>query len=294
MAQSVSESDWELVDVVIQGVLLADELKGDGGTSLAPARLRALSRASWAVTECGQLIDRIRLVDVGDIHIGKERGVFHRFLSQRIAAFPRSAFLIHLGGDHSISIPLVEGFGLREKGSCGVLLLDAHADLSDADERDRFGPACVLRRILEFSFLSPKKVILVGVRSFTPGEVEFLQRCNMSFIHARDFQLRGWERSAQQVIEALYEFDSVYLSIDMDVFDPAYAPAATLRVPAGLTSREVLSFLRVVFGKLNISAMDLVEILPSQDPLDVTSSLGVRIVLEALGLLQARKGRLAL
>lgn len=294
LAQPVAESDWDLLDVIIGGVPFDGAAGEVAGASLAPEKLRALARVGWPVTESGELIDRIRLVDVGDLRIGHDRNAFRRFMTARVAAFPRTAFMLFLGGNHSISIPLIEAFGAREKGSCGVLFLDAHPDLWDVYEQDPFGHVCVLRRILEFSFLSPKKVVLVGVRSFSPGEIDLLQRQNIFCLNARDFQLRGPERCAQQVVETFYELDSVYLSLDIDVLDPVYAPGTSLPAPGGPTARELLSFLRVVFGKLKIAAMDLVEISPPLDSADLTARLGARIVLEVLGFLQARKGRLSL
>ncbi len=291
LAQSFPEKEWDRIDVIIQGVPYDDGSVGRRGACLAPEKLRTLSRSEWAVAESGELINRIRLIDVGDIRIGRDREAFHRFVAQRFAAFPKSAFLLHLGGDHSISIPLIQAFGLRERGSCGLLLLDAHPDLWDAYEENCFSHACVMRRILEDPAFSPKKVALVGLRSFAPEEIDFLQRNNIFFITARDFHARGPERCAQQIIESLYEQDSIYLSLDIDVFDAAYAPGTAFPVPGGLVTRDVLSFLRIVFSKLNFEAMDLVEISPPLDSSEITSTLGTRIILEVLGFLQARKGR---
>lgn len=294
LAQSFSEKEWDRIDVIIQGVPYDEGSVGRRGAYLAPDKLRALSRTGWAVAESGELIDRIRLTDVGDIRIGRDREAFHRFVAQRFTAFPKSAFLLHLGGDHSISIPLVKAFGLRERGSCGLLLLDAHPDAWDSYEGNPLAHACVLRRVLEDPSFSPKKVAIVGLRSYAPEEIDFLRRNNIFYITARDFYLRGADRSAQQIIESLYEQDNIYLSLDIDVFDPAYAPGTGFPVPGGLNTRAVLTFLRLVFAKLNVVAMDLVEISPPLDSSEITSALGAKIILEVLGFLQARKGRFAI
>ncbi|MBI2822239.1 MAG: arginase family protein [Acidobacteria bacterium] len=294
LAQPVSESDWDSIDVVIQGIPFEDAVGDRRGAALAPAKLRALSRDGWAVTESGELLDRICLVDAGDIRAGKDRESFSRFLVQRLGAIPSGAFPIHLGGDASVSVPLIQAFGSCGKGSCGILMLGAHPRLWDSCQEHRFNSACVLRRVLEFPFVAPRAAALVGVRSFSPAEMEFLQHNNILHVTARDFQLRGSDRCAQQIIEALYDVDRIYLSVDANVFDPAFAPGATTPVPGGLSPREVLSFLRLVFARLRIAAMDLVDISPVWDVSDLAGRLGARMVLEVLGFLQARKGRFSL
>ena len=294
LAQAVPESEWDLIDVIIQGVPFDDGVAGPRGSALAPEKIRAASRTDWAVTETGEIIDRLRLADVGDIRIGRKRDAFAEFVERRFSAFASSAFLLHLGGDHSVSIPLIQAFGKRQKGSCGVLLLDAHPDLWDDYEGERFSHACVMRRVLESPPFSAKKIALVGLRSFSKEEIEFMQRNNVFYITARDFQTSGAEKCATRVIDVLYELDSIYLSLDIDVFDPAFAPGTGFPVAGGLTPREVLTFLKIIFGKLKVSAMDLVEISPPLDPSNITVSLGCKVILEVLGFLQARKGRFSL
>ncbi|HEY2932550.1 MAG TPA: agmatinase [Acidobacteriota bacterium] len=294
LAQVVPDSELDLIDVIVQGVPFDDGVAGPRGSALAPERLRATARTDWPVTETGEIIDRLRLTDVGDVRIGKNRESFHEFIDRRFSAFPRNAFLLHLGGDHSVSIPLIQAFGRREKGNCGVLLLDAHPDLWDDYEGQRFSHACVMRRVLESAPFSAKRVALVGLRSFSREEIEFMQRNNLFYITARDFQTSGAEKCATRTIDVLYELDSIYLSLDIDVFDPAFAPGTGFPVAGGLSPREVLNFLKIVFSKLKITAMDLVEISPPLDTSNITLNLGCRLVLETLGFLQARKTRFSL
>lgn len=232
LAHAMPESEWDLIDVIVQGVPYDKGAVGPRGSAHAPEKLRAGARAEWPVTETGEIIDRLRLTDVGDVRMGKSREAFYNFIDRRFSAFPSNAFLLHLGGDHSISIPLIEAYGRRQKGSCGVLLLDAHPDLWDHYEGDRFSHACVMRRVLENAHFSAKKVAMLGLRAFSKEEIEFMQRNNLFYITARDFQTSGAEKCATRTIDVLYELDSVYISLDIDVFDPAFAPGTGFPVAA--------------------------------------------------------------
>jgi agmatinase len=292
LSRNVPENQWDRIDVIIEGVPFDGTESERAEAYPAPEKIRALSRLEWPVTETGDLIEHLIVTDVGDVRIGKNRQAFDHFIAQRFSAFPGKAFLLHLGGGHAVSIPLIKAFSLREKGSCGVLLLDAHPDLWDTANDNPFDRSCVMRRVVEH--LSPRKVALVGVRSFSIPEIEFMQRNSIFYISARDFHATGPERCAQQTIDVLSNLDSIYLSLDIDVFDPADAPGTARPVPGGLTLRDVFGFLRVIFSKLKVGAMDIVEVSPSQDTSDATSRLAVRVILEVFGFLQTRKGRFSL
>lgn len=163
-------------------------------------------------------------------------------------------FLISLGGEHSISSGLVKAVLPRYRKKLCVLQIDAHADLRDSYEGSPYSHASVMRRVMEMGV----PVIPVGIRNYSLEEHRFIKKRKLRMFSARETRLNAdW---MMQVVEQLAEH--VYVSIDIDGFDPAYAPGTGTPEPGGLDWYQVTDLLKAVAMSRKIVAADVVEVLP--------------------------------
>jgi agmatinase len=173
---------------------------------------------------------------------------------RRVAAevLARDKFLITLGGEHSITPPLVAAAAARFRG-LHVLQIDAHADLRDCYMGTRHNHACAMRRSLEFA-----PVTQVGIRSMSTEEAEAAPRLRTRIFY--DHSMRNDPDWIDRVVESLG--DPVYVTIDVDGMDPAIMPATGTPEPGGLSWYEMLALLRAVYTRRNVVACDVVELSP--------------------------------
>jgi agmatinase len=175
----------------------------------------------------------------------------------RIAAelVKQEKFLVMFGGEHSLSLGMVQALKEKNQDIC-VLQLDAHADLRDEYLGTKYSHACVMRRILE---LCP--IVQVGIRSLSWEEQKFLTQNNMHLFSA----IPGSDLASPEEITASLR-DNVYVSIDLDVFDPSIVPAVGTPEPGGMQWHEVLNLLRTVTLHKRVIGFDLVELCPKEGP----------------------------
>lgn len=160
-------------------------------------------------------------------------------------------FTVVVGGEHSVSIGSIKAHVERHKGLT-VLQLDAHADLRDEYNGSKYNHACVMARAKE---LCP--IVQVGVRSMSSAEKDVADKSRVFL--AEDIH-RGNSDWTGKVISQLS--DDVYITIDLDVFDPSIMPSTGTPEPGGLLWYEVLAFLKAVFAKKNVVGFDVVELCP--------------------------------
>ncbi len=160
-------------------------------------------------------------------------------------------FLISLGGEHSVTIPLVREV-VRRHPDVSVLQLDAHSDLRRSYEGSPLNHACVMARVNELC-----DFVAVGLRSGIAGEEKGLRPGSRLFYACEMVRDSSWQ---QKALEALGE--KVYLTLDLDFFDPAIMPAVGTPEPGGFHWYETLAFLREVFRQKDVVACDVVELMP--------------------------------
>ena len=179
---------------------------------------------------------------------------------------------IVIGGEHSIAPASVMGFGKE----IAVLGIDAHLDFRDEYLNDRFSHACSARRIADH--VGVDDVVYMGVRSFSAEEREDLERLGLSYVSAFEIHEKGVERAVDRALK-LVDAEKVYLTIDMDGVDPAFAPAVGNPEPFGITPLQ----LKTVIDKLapQLVGMDVNEVAPGWDH-GQTALLAARIVREAI------------
>lgn len=164
----------------------------------------------------------------------------------------RDKFLVTLGGEHSITPPLVAAAAARYPG-LSVLQVDAHADLRDSYMGTSHNHACAIRRTLEHA-----KVTQVGIRSMSTEEAQAVPQLPTTIFY--DVSMRENPRWVDAVIETLN--DDVYITIDVDGMDPAIMPATGTPEPGGLSWYEMLSLLRATTARRNVVGCDVVELSP--------------------------------
>jgi agmatinase len=163
-------------------------------------------------------------------------------------------FVVALGGEHTVSLGVIQAHKERHPGM-SVLHLDAHADTRDVYEGDRLSHACVMARVME----TVPNVVSVGIRSMDASEAGGLDRSRVFFAH----EMQGDDRWVGEVVRRLSS--EVYVTMDLDVFDPGIMPSTGTPEPGGLGWYDVLKLLRAVAGKKRIIGFDVVELLPTDN-----------------------------
>lgn len=163
-------------------------------------------------------------------------------------------FVVSLGGEHSISIGVINSHAKHFK-NLSVLHLDAHADSRDSYEGSPFNHACIIARAREFT----KNIVSVGIRSMDVSERSTMNRKKMFFA----YEIHDTEKWIDRAVRLLS--DSVYITIDLDVFDPGIMPSTGTPEPGGLGWYQVLKLLRAVSKARRIVGFDVAELCPSDN-----------------------------
>ncbi len=260
------------------------------GSAEAPDRIRSLTPHAAPFTEDGTPLAELRLRDYGNVKADPTWESLSTAVTEAASAVLRHPFALFLGGDHSVTIPLTTVVAQATEGPMGILQLDAHLDLMDTFEGKPWSHACTARRILDLPNVDPSLFAFVGTRSWLDDERAYLADHPEVGVHtARDIYCRGIDFIADEVCARLQDAAAVHITIDVDVLDPAFAPGTGTPEAGGLSTRELLEFLRLVFRDLPIRALDLVEVSPPLDHSDITSFAAIKIIYEVFGWVRAGK-----
>jgi agmatinase len=246
------------------------------GASAAPARIRDALRSpssnSW--TEMGiDIAAEGVLRDGMDISLGEEPADAREAIEAAVAAIVASGGRpLALGGDHSITYPILRAF--KGRAPAAIVHFDAHGDLYDSFDDDRYSHACPFARIMEERLTS--RLIQIGVRTLNAHQREQGTRFGVECYGAE-----RW-REAIPVVAALGR--TVYVSLDIDVLEPMLAPGISHPEPGGLTVRDVLDVLRAI--QAPVIGADVVEYNPSNDVRDLTARVAAKFVKELVGLMR--------
>jgi agmatinase len=275
-----ADSDFTVIGVPYDGAASARK-----GTALAPERLRFWSTHLTPFSEDRIRLRETRIADLGDIPIHDQERDFESVCKQ-VAALPNVPIV--LGGDHSISIPILEGQRERYRDQrLGVLWVDAHPDLCDVFTGSRLSHACVLRRALEFG-IEPRDVCMVGLRSWEDQEIDLIENGGLNVYTAAMVAERGMNSIAVSVRSKLSLCDAVHISLDIDCLDPAFAPGTGIPESGGLTSREVITLIKSMQG-LPLVGLDVVEVSPPLDPSESTIFAALKVIMEFVAVFAREK-----
>jgi arginase len=173
-----------------------------------------------------------------------------------------------LGGDHSITLPIVRAFGKRISGLT-IFHFDAHPDLYDELEGNRLSHACPFARIMEEG--AAKRLIQIGIRTVNAHQCEQAKKFGVEMIEMRHLP----------ALDRMKVDGPIYISFDMDALDPAFAPGISHREPGGMSTREALAHIQAITGK--ITGADIVEYNPAQDHTQITATVAAKLLKETLG-----------
>jgi arginase family enzyme len=231
--------------------------------------------------EQGILIN-VDLLDLEEIHLDNSdleitNELIHENALETFEAKPKTVFL---GGDHSISYSLCKAFLENCKNSgkepC-LVIFDAHPDCMPSMKEPTHEEW--LRALIEAGFPA-KNIILAGVRNSYKDELEFLNEKKLRVVKMNQF-LQDLEDTCDIIME-FAKGKELYLSIDIDVIDPAFAPGTGYKEPGGLTSREFIYLIQRINKLKTLRAVDIVEVNPSKDKDNETVKLGAKILAELL------------
>ena len=249
------------------------------GPAAAPAKIREALRsdASNKWTELGvDLAATVAFADAGDLALNNSREKatddFARIERAVNELLEKGERPMSLGGDHSITYPILKAFAPRYP-ELTAIHFDAHPDLYDEFEGSRVSHACPFGRIMEKRLA--KRLVQVGIRTINRHQREQAARFGVEVIEMRALPACG----------RLKIHGPVYISFDLDVLDPAFAPGISHREPGGMTVREAIAHLHAIAG--TIVGADIVEYNPAQDISGMTATVAAKILKEILGMLIA-------
>jgi arginase len=245
------------------------------GAAAAPARIREAWRspATNSFTELGIDLAAAPLELEADLDLPADlRGepAVARIEAGVAAHLASGARVLCLGGDHSVTWPILRAHH-RLHGPLQVVQLDAHPDLYDSFQGDRFSHACAFARICEEGLAA--SLLQVGVRTATAHQRTQVQRFGVRWLEARSI---GWHLPAL-ALEAV----PTYVSLDLDVLEPALVPGLSHPEPGGLTVRQMIDLIHGIPGP--IVGADVVELNPARDPTGLGAMVAARIARELAG-----------
>ena len=272
-------------DVRIVGVPLDRGSLYRPGAAKAPAQLRRLSAIFAPVTEHAELFDSVTLQDDGDVAlVDADMEANVESVAAEIGRTPKGTLPIVLGGDHTTVSPTLIAQQRRLNGRMSILYIDAHPDLNDISRTMRWSNGCALRRGLELGEIDPRKVTLLGCRDYDWEEVEFIRKMGVTLIPAATAHRWTGTQLADEVGSRIGS-DALHISLDIDSLDPSYAPGTGVPSAGGLTSRELLDFLRQLRG-VRLAGLDVDEVAPPLDVGHVTSLAALKFIFEYIGMVK--------
>jgi agmatinase len=282
-------------DVAIVGAPMDDLVSDRPGARLAPRAIRAASCPPGPHLEAGvDAFADLRLLDFGDAPvIPADPARSHQAIEATVAqVLGAGARPVVLGGDHSISEPAIRACA-GTHGPVGVVHFDTHTDTG----AEVFGVAnshgTFMRRLVDAGHVDGRRYVQIGLRGYWPGEAEFSWQAEHGiaslFMHdVRDQGIREVVRRAVEIVGA----GPAYLTVDVDVLDPAFVPGTGTPEPGGMTATDLLLAVRTVAAELELVGADVVEVIPTGIGTSDSSALVAdRIIREALTGLALRRRR---
>ena len=269
-----AESDYDSADAFILGIPYDRTSSFKSGAAEAPFFIR---KASYNFEEIhfehGLDIPKLNLFDQGNC----ENPFFPEDMMEEVKFFMAPAikdkkFTIAIGGEHSVNIPIIQCF---KKGDVSLITIDAHLDSRDDYLGTPYSHACVTRRAAEH--LGIENVFSLGVRSVSREELE--RDDVIPHITSFEIKEKGMEWAVKKALESVRN-ECVYLSLDIDGIDPAFAPGTGTPEPFGLDPVDVKKAIGLIGGRL--AGFDVTEVCPPADPSGITSILAARFINEVI------------
>ena len=186
-------------------------------------------------------------------------------------------FTILVGGDHSMTYPAFKAFAKNNPGT-GLVVLDAHPDCQEHQIPPTHED--YLRVLIDEGILDPHKVALIGARNMSKEERKYLEEKKIKNYSMKEISFEGLKEVVDSVMSVAREWKKVYLSIDIDVLDSAFAPGTGYSEPGGLTTRELIYIVQRLKLIRNIAIADINEVNPDKDIQEMTSKAAAKVIVE--------------
>lgn len=284
----------ENADIAILGVPFDSAVSNKKGAAEAPDRIRELSRILPAVTEEGLLLKNLKVYDHENVEITLDwEKYFKKVEETAIELIGSGKFCIFIGGDHAVTIPLEAAFTKVHKGEkIGIIHFDSHPDIIDTYDGHPWSHACTQRRALELDAMKPEGLTFIGLRSFMEEELEYFEKHpEIKIINAREVYRKGIDYVLETVKEKYKDYTKIYITLDIDVLDPAFAPGTGTPEAGGLSTRELMELVREMVLTLPVEVVDIVEVSPPLDTSDITSWAALKVIYEVFGAVYRKRNK---
>ena len=273
------QKTFEKADYVVLGVPFDATSTYRTGARFAPNVIReaALNIETYSFrTDID--VEELKLHDLGDLHVLTETEKTLERLALVIGEIVKNGKTpVTIGGEHTITLGVIKGLE-DEFSKLAIVSFDAHLDLRNEFLGLKLSHTTFMRRINEEA--KPAKIIEVGTRAVCREELNYAEKAGVEFFTTHQIRRKGTEHVVDRLKEKLSEYEKIYLSIDMDVLDPAYAPAVQNPEPEGLEPYALLDILSGICDR-RVIGFDLVEVAPPYDR-GVSAVQAAKIIFEVL------------
>ncbi len=286
-------------DVAIVGAPFDLATTNRPGARFGPRAIRSLAyEAGTYHLDLGiEIYDYLEVIDYGDAHCPHgQTEASHANIRKRVYEIAsRGIVPIILGGDHSITWPAATAVAdVHGYGNVGIVHFDAHADTADIIDGNLASHGTPMRRLIESGAVPGDRFVQVGLRGYWPPAEVFawMKEQGMVWHTMQEIWDRGFkEVMADAIAEALSKADKLYISLDVDSLDPAFAPGTGTPEPGGMAPVDLLRMVRQLAVDHEVVGMDVVEVAPAYDVSDLTVNVAQRMVKEALAGMAERRRR---
>ena len=276
-------------DVAILGVPYDSSTSYRSGSRFGPRAIREQSLLLWGYNNAQRVAPfrSLKVIDVGDVDVVPPDILATYQQIERTASriLDSGVRLVTLGGDHSISLPLLRAHA-REHGPMAVVHFDAHPDTWDSEYPNQpYSHGTPFKRAIEEGLIDTSAYLQIGIRGPTNGPEDYTDAIGLGarMVTLDEIRCRSIDDVSRE-IRTTVGSRPVYVTLDIDVVDPAFAPGTGTPEVGGLTSYEILQLVRGLRG-LNTIGFDLVEVSPPYDHSNITAILAANLAFEFLSLL---------
>lgn len=292
-------ADLESVDVAVVGAPTDDLVSNRPGTRFGPRAIRSAyegggSPSRWHLDLGVDPFADLSIVDFGDAQVVPADGVATLAAIEDAVGSIVAAGVVPLilGGDHSIAYPDLKAvLGREEPGSVAVVQFDTHADTATDVWGVRYSHGSPFRHLVDEGHLPGERLVQVGLRGYWPFPEEFAwaRDAGVRWHRMETIRRNGLEAVLEEVQDQIKGAERLFLSVDVDVLDPAFAPGTGTPCSGGMTTYELLSSVRGLVLDKDLAGIEVVEVSPPYDHAGITALAAHDILLEALSAMAVRR-----
>jgi agmatinase len=284
-------------DVAIVGAPFDVSTTNRPGARFGPRAIRttAYEPGTYHLDLGLEIFEWLEVVDFGDAYCPHgQTEISHANIKDRVHEIARREIVpVILGGDHSITWPAATAVAdVHGHGNVGIVHFDAHADTADIIDGNLASHGTPMRRLIESGAVPGRNFVQIGLRGYWPPQetFEWMLEQGMRWHTMQEIWERGLRAvMADAVAEALDACAKLYVSVDIDVLDPAFAPGTGTPEPGGIPTSDLLRLVRQLCRDHDVVGVDVVEVAPAYDVSELTVNAAHRVVFEALAGMAARR-----